>query len=129
MKSGATSLRLLAAPPADILVPMSLALIAAAAMLMGRAAKSCPSREIADLRAELQMADNALEQQDYRQANDLAKAAIAEIGDRSFQPGVIDDTGQHLVLAETQNDARRTADIRVRWAHFRLTAMAQNLGC
>lgn len=96
------------------------------------APKACQSKEIVDLRAELGMADDALERLDYRRANDVAKAAISKIGNRYFQQSMIDDTGLSLSLAdslETQNDLQHAANIRVRMGHSRLDALARNHGC
>lgn len=93
---------------------------------------NCVSDELRNIQTGLMTAEQALERADYRQANDLAKAALAKIGDRYFEPGVIDDSGQRLLLAdwqERQGDWKHAANIRVRIAHSRADALARRSGC
>jgi hypothetical protein len=98
----------------------------------GVALADCASGDLPNIRAELVTAERALEHHDYRRANDLAKAALAKIGNRYFERGVIDDSGQKLSLAdwqETQRDFEHAANIRVRMAHSRADALARKSGC
>ena len=117
--------------------PLSLApgIVACVLVLATSAAahqERCTSSELREIQAELKTADQALARSDYRRANDIAATAILKIGGRYIQPGMNDDTGQRLSLAdwqERQGDLKHAASIRVRMAHARLNAFARISGC
>ena len=92
----------------------------------------CSSGELREIQAELRTADQALARSDYRRANYSAATAILKIGDRYTDPGMIDDTGLRLSLAdwqERQGNLKQAAIIRVRMARTRLNALARKSGC
>lgn len=94
--------------------------------------KKCSSGEFRDLRSELLEADQALASSDYPRANDLAAGITRRIGDKYFEQGALDDTGQRLSLADyqqRQGDLKHAAIIRVRMAHVRLDAFARKMNC
>jgi len=57
---------------------------------------------LATLQAKLEKADAEIAKQDWKAANELLNEALTDLGNRYYDPNVIDDSGMHLVAANMQ---------------------------